>query len=277
MKARWRQALALALPVGQGDLIPKARPRLIIERFDPPSTRHAARVRSRAGAQAADELAGRHVWFAAASPRGRNDALALRERLRAGSGIAADPLDVDEGEYVHDVAFRLDAMLSGAWDARSTAGLSAADRAGCAEAAAAAEAALRREVGADDVVVVHDAAAALVAQAVRERGAHVVWYLQLGRAASPAAARAALEFLRRYTGTVDAYISGSVERAPGGRVVRRVTAVMPRADILAAKETLGPDLRDPLVWSSALADVLAGDRDEHVGGRRHVRPAVAAR
>jgi hypothetical protein len=32
-----------------------------------------------------------------------------------------------------------------------------------------------------------------------------------------------------------------------------------------------------LGWRSALADVVADDHDEHVGGRRHVRPAVAAR
>jgi hypothetical protein len=30
-------------------------------------------------------------------------------------------------------------------------------------------------------------------------------------------------------------------------------------------------------WGSLPADVVEADRDEHVGGRRHVRPAVAVR
>jgi hypothetical protein len=52
---------------------------------------------------------------------------------------------------------------------------------------------------------------------------------------------------------------------------------MPGADVLAAKQVFDPGPGDMLGWRSALADVVADDRDEHVGGRRHVRPAVAAR
>lgn len=256
-------------------------PRLIIERFDPPSSTHAARVRSWAGEQAADELGGRHVWCAAASPRGRSDAMALRERLRAvGDATAAAQLDVEEAESLHELAQRLDAMLAGLETAGTSDALGAAERAGCAEAVAAAEQVIGGDVVGDDLVVVHDAVAALAAQAMRGRGAHVVWHLHHGpgrQGATPGAARAALDFMGRYTGTVDAFISSSVELAPGGRVVHRVAAMMPGADLLAAKEIIGPDIDDHLAWGSALAEVLAGDRDEHVGGRRHVRPAVAAR
>jgi hypothetical protein len=242
-------------------------PRLTIERFDPPTSQRATRVRSRAGDRAADELGGRHVWCASASPRGRGEARALEERLRAGGDVDAAPLDVDTGAWLRDLAQQLDALLT----RLHAAPLDVAQRAECAEAAAAGERAIGGDVRAGDLVVVHVAAAALAAQAFRARGAHVVWYVD------PAAGTAAVGAVHRYTGDVDAYISGSVQRAPAGRVVRHVAALMPGADVLAAKQLFGPDPGDMLGWRTALADVVADDHDEHVGGRRHIRPAVAAR
>jgi hypothetical protein len=241
-------------------------PRLTIERFDPPTSRRASRVRSWAGARAADQLGGRHVWCASASPRGRDEARALEERLRAGGGLDAASLDIDAGAWLRDLAQQLDALLT----QLRTAPLGAAQRAGCAEAAATGERAIG-DVRAGDLVVVHDAAAALAAQAFRARGAHVVWCVD------PAAGTTAVDALHRYTDDVDAYISSSVRRGPAGQVVRHVAALMPGADLLAAKQVLDPDPGDMLGWRSALADVVTDDRDEHVGGRRHVRPAVAAR
>ncbi|WP_445149555.1 hypothetical protein [Baekduia sp. Peel2402] len=202
-------------------------PRLTIERFDPPTSSRASRIRSWAGARAADQLGERHVWCASASPRGRGDARALQERLRAGGGLDAAALDVDA--WLRDLAQQL--------------------------------------VRADDLVIVFDAAAALAAEALRARGAHVVWCVD------PTAADA----LHRSTGDVDAYIFSSVRREPAGQVVRHVAALMPGADLLAAKQVLDPGPGDMLGWRSALADVVTDDHEQHVGGRRHVRPAVAAR
>jgi hypothetical protein len=203
-------------------------PRLTIERFDPPTSQRAARVRSWAGERAADQLGGRHVWCASACPRGRGEARALQARLRAGGDLDPATLDLGAGAVGGDVR-------------------------------------------ADDLVVVHDAAAALAAQAFRASGAHVVWCID------PATGTVAVAAVHRYTGDVDAYISSSVRRTPAGQVVRHVVALMPGADVLAAKQVSGADLGDMLGWRSALADVVTDDRDEHVGGRRHVRPAVAAR
>jgi hypothetical protein len=256
----------MTLSVGRADLAPRAMPRLTIERFDPPTSQRASRVRSWAGARAADQLGGRHVWCASASPRGRGEARALQERLRAGGGLDAASLDVDAGARLRDLAMQLDALLT----RLRAAPLDAAQRAGCAEAASSGERGIG-DVRTGDLVVVHDAAAALAAQAVRARGAHVVWCIDA------AAGTAAVGALHRYTGDVDAYISSSVRRGPSGQVVRHVAALMPGADLLAAKQVLDPDPGDMLGWRSALADVVTDDRDEHVGGRRHVRPAVAAR
>lgn len=54
---------------------------------------------------------------------------------------------------------------------------------------------------------------------------------------------------------------------------------MPHAGRVELKEVVAAAPRRPasLPWSSALADVVLEDRDEHVGGRLHPRPAVAAR
>jgi hypothetical protein len=207
------------------------------------------------------------VWCASTSARGRGEARALEERLRSGGDLDASSLDVDAGAWLRDLAQQLDALLT----RLRAAPLGVEQRAVCAEAAATGERAIGGDVRAGDLVVVHDAAAALTAQAFRARGAHVVWCID------PAAATAAVDALHRYTGDVDAYINSSVRRGPAGQVVRLVAALMPGADLLAAKQVLDPDPGDMLGWRSALADVLTDDRDEHVGGRRHVRPAVAAR
>jgi hypothetical protein len=241
-------------------------PRLTIERFDPPTSQRASRVRSWAGSRAHEQLGGSRVWCASASPRGRDDARALQERLGAGGDIATAPLDVHAGAVLRDLVRQLDVLLGHL----RAAPLGLEERACCAEAGAAGESAMGRDVRAGDLVVVHDAAAALAAPAFRARGGHVIWCIDSGDAAAVAA-------LHRYTGDVDAYIASSVRRSPGGRVVRQVAALMPGADVLVAKEVVDPGPGDMLGWRSALSDVAAGDHEEHVGGCRHVRPAVPAR
>jgi hypothetical protein len=253
--------------------------RLEIERFDPPSTTRAMRVRAWAGERAADELAGRTVWCASASRSGRASAQTLGDVLRqTAGGVAADPLDVTGGEALRELADRLDAMLAGHSE---PVGLGAQEAALCAETAAdLAEALLGRAVGRDDVVIVHDT---LLVQAVRERGAHTVWHVHATAREAPAAARAAREahtFLHRYTAAVDAYIMTWPEPAGHGRTVERVAAAMPDCDVVAAKEIpAGDDRSAPrtLAWRTALADVVADDRAGHVGGTVRVRPAVPIR
>jgi len=81
------------------------------------------------------------------------------------------------------------------------------------------------------------------------------------------AAAEALEFLRRWTPGVDAYV-----------IVRGhvIAAAMPSPDAVSAME-LADDRYDSAGWSSVLAAVVHDDRAEHVGGTRHARPAVALR
>jgi hypothetical protein len=252
--------------------------RLTIERFDPPATTRSARVAAWAGDRAADALAGRTVWGAAASPDGRAAARALGDRLREpGDDMATDPLDVSGGERLRALAQRLDEMLAGVSERTD---LGEEERALCREAADAAEALVGGAVGRDDVVVVHDALTALLAQAVHERGAHTVWHVHVTGPQAPAAARAAHAFLRHYTAAVDAYIMTWPEPAGRGRTVEHVAAAMPSSDVVADKGIVGaerPVAASTLAWRTALADVVVDDREPHVGGTIRVRPAVAAR
>jgi hypothetical protein len=258
--------------------------RLTIEHFEPPSTRRAVRVRDWAGERAADELAGRTVWGAAASPRGRTSARTLGGLLRhTAGGLSADPLEVDVigGGPLRALADRLDAMLTGG---STPADLGAEEAALAAAAAADAEALIGRAVGSDDVVVVHDALTALLVQAVRERGAHTVWHVHVPRSGAPDGARAvreAQDFLHGYTAAVDAYIMTWPQPAGRGRLLERVAAAMPSCDVVATKEVAvaeDPDApRRTLAWRTALADVVTDDRAGHVGGTVRVRPSVAAR
>jgi hypothetical protein len=127
--------------------------------------------------------------------------------------------------------------------------------------------------------VVHDALSALVAEAVRERQAHVVWRFRLA-GSSRATRRRALDFLQRFTPGVDAYVMTWFERGHRGEVVERVAAAMPAAGILATKQfPLHFSGEEPrrLAWRMALAEVVRSDREECVGGTLHARPAVAAR
>jgi hypothetical protein len=110
-------------------------------------------------------------------------------------------------------------------------------------------------VGPDDIVVLDRAP---LAPAVRERGAHAVMRIR--------------ELPDAPTAGVDAYVIGWIGAGP---LACHLAAVMPHAGMVAEKDMGVPS--DPLGWGSLLADVVHADRDERVGGRRHVRPAVAVR
>ncbi|MEA2306137.1 MAG: hypothetical protein QOH43_3417 [Solirubrobacteraceae bacterium] len=241
-----------------------------IEHFAVPSSSRAGRELAWLRAWAADELAGRTVWCAAA-PDGQGQAAAheLQDSLlQAGDAAAADGLDVTAAEPLRAAAVRVEALLEGA----AASGVDPADQAAFLEGALDCEELAGTRIGPDDVVVVHDALSALLAQAVRARGAHVVWHEQPATAPPQASTRQARTLLRRCAGGFDAYL---VTWQMG-----HVAAAMPSASHVEAKEVLpGPGARGSrsLAWTVALADVVATDREEHVGGTLRSRPAVAAR
>jgi hypothetical protein len=116
---------------------------------------------------------------------------------------------------------------------------------------------LAADVQPDDIVVLHDPVTAAPAEALRQRGAHVI----VQRAGLPTPAPA-----------VNAYLISGTTR--DGAVV--VAAAIPCAGIVTAKETRGAGYRD-VGWGCLLSDIVMWDREDCVGGRLQPCPAVAAR
>jgi hypothetical protein len=237
-------------------------------------TRAVEAVRRRA----LDELSERTVWCASALPGPGSSARRLRASLQwgGGGGLRCGVLEVAADGRLRDLAERLEAMLDGA----AASQLGDAERELCAEGVRGSEE-LVGDVGPNDVVVAHDALTALLAEAVRERGAHAVWHVSVTPTPSRPTAAAARSFLRRYTSRMDAYVMtwSPYDRRPRA-VVERIAALMPSTDAVAAKDIpaayASAEPRQ-LGWSTVLADVVHGDREETVGGTRHARPRVPAR
>jgi hypothetical protein len=224
---------------------------------------HDARALGERRKRTGDALAGRTVWCTSAVPAGDALAGSLSGRLDRTTGVRARPLRLGADAPLRSLAERLDAMLSGT--GAGAPALRQADRALCREGATLSDALAHAGVGPDDVVVLHDSLAAILADAARDRGVHVVWALAIG--AHSDAVVGAWRFLRETAPGADAHLTvwpgigiAAIMTAPGRVAAKRCNA---------SAAGLG--------WAAALADIVSGDRDESVGGTRHARPAVAAR
>jgi hypothetical protein len=245
------------------------------DRLDSPSGTHDERVLAWIRSLADDTLAGRTVWCAAALPGAQAAAARLQGLL--GRELFVRPLPIAPAEPPVPLALRLDAMLAGAADLGPFGG---AARQEYARAAAQAEARIGGRVAPGDVVVLHDALALSLARPMRERGAHAIWHLRVPRGPRVPSARAAFAFLDPHAAALDAYLVAWGEGRAG---FTRVAALLPAAGLVDVKETGSGGgrrtnaRRQALAWSSILGDIVEADRDDHVGGMLHARPAVAAR
>jgi hypothetical protein len=222
---------------------------LVIEQFAAPDSVRAIRRLELTRRRAADELAGRTVWCVSSVRAGRRAADALRRRLRALSddGLASRGIWMREGVTLTRVTENGDELLGS-------------------------------EVRAEDVVVLHDPIAAALAEAVRARGAHAIWWLPAERLADAADEPWALA--HRTRPRVDAYVTAWRRRGAGGADRASVAAFMSGPNVVYAKELATEEAQrgySQLGWTSLLAEVVCEDHDEHVGGRLHPRPGVARR
>lgn len=246
---------------------------LMVEHFGAPSSPRDMRAFELTGRRATDDLAGRTVWCAFGLPQARDLAAALLQRLdwTADEGLSTGRMQVRADEPLRQLARRLDEMLRGR--AAGAAELGRAEQEVYADGVEGGESLVGAQVRAGDVVVVHDPLSAALAAAIRERGAHALWHVTI---AGGRPAEAARDFMRRFTGPIDAYV---ITRR------RSMTAVMPGADVVARLEfgaehpsEQGHHSRTEEVgWSALVADVVNGDRHQTVGGTRHARPGVAPR
>lgn len=249
---------------------------LMLEHFGDPSSAQDIRLRERARSEALDGLAGRTVWCAAAVPERRSAAEALRSRLGGAGAVATGELEIAADGPLRDLARQLDAMLSGRARGQQ---LDAEQQEIYAGASRDGETLIGGAVRHDDVVVISDPFVAVLAEAVRERGAIVVW--QLKRCPRRPAVARAWRFIERSSPPIDAYVTSWSTPLSGGRVQSGVAAFIPGADAVTAKEQKtaagDPPWDEELGWSRLLGDVVRAGREEHVGGIVHARPAIAVR
>ena len=177
------------------------------------------------------------MWCTTALPTGRGPAETLRAHLRARGEVTADSLELAAVEPLRDLAQQLDAVLRTASADVSPIGgrpvLGAAERALLRDGRRDGEAMAGDRVLTGDVVVLHDALTAVVAEAVRERGAHVVWEVKVSQGAP---VRQVWDFLRDATSAIDAFAMSWEGPGHEGRAVERLAAVMPGADAVATTE-----------------------------------------
>ena len=251
---------------------------LVTEHLDAPGTARDAHALGAAGDRPGDLLAGRTVWCTTALPGARRSAHALRARMDSvAPGVVAASLEVGADASLSRFAAHVEEVMAGVVPndpalGRAEQELSAQSASGTGELVGAG-------VAAGDLVVVHDALSAMLVRAVRELGAHAVWRLRIGATPRPSRAQA-LEVLRRFTTSVDAYVMTWWERDRHGDVTEGISAVMPSARIVATKEfstRFAGERPRELAWRMALAEIVRTDRSEAVGGTLRPRPAVATR
>ena len=183
---------------------------LVIEQIEIPAGVRQWRAVATARERVAEVLAGRKVWCATAVRRHNEATDELRACLQgAAPGLSADCLEVHGRPQLSPLADAVDRMLTGGSPARV---FTAGEQALVAEAASDADELLGDLVAPGDVVVAHDGVSALVARAVRDRGAHAVWRMRIPQG-STHSARQAQDLLRSFTGGVDAYVLRWFERS----------------------------------------------------------------
>jgi hypothetical protein len=217
-----------------------------------------------------EQLAGRTVWCVASLPGGREAAWALRARMRFGSGeggVAVGCIVIAADELLAALGERLEAMLEGL-----TGSLSRDDAADYSFACGDGETLLGAAVGDGDIVVFHDAVAAVTAEAARDRGAYVFWRIDATASPAPPSSLEAWDFMRPLARGVDGYVG---EWSEPGAARERIGAAMPSTGAVTARDVGATHV--PVGWSGALAELVEDGRLETVGGTLHARPTVAVR
>src|SRR4051794_1581569 len=150
-------------------------PSLTTQRFRRPAGARDVRELESARKRAADILAGRTVWSAVGMPDGGAGARMLGACLAWAddSGVTTRWLDLQADEPLRTVAGELERRLHGG--AGGAGAPADADGEVYAGGVGDGDGLMGRGVRADDVVVLHDPLSAVLAEAVRSRGAHAVW------------------------------------------------------------------------------------------------------
>lgn len=110
-----------------------------------------------------------------------------------------------------------------------------------------------------DVVILHDPQTAGLVDAVRDRGAHVIWRCHVGLDHPNQFARDAWEFLRDHIVGADAYVFSRPSFAWEGLEVDKITVIRPSIDIFSPKNSdQTPEQRAAILSRAAIMPVERG-------------------
>ena len=183
----------------------------------------------------AQTLRGRVIWNVNSTSRGGGVAELLRPLLgySRGAGVDARWVVVSGGTDFFAVTKRLHNRLHG-FDGDGGA-LSAGERDVYERTLAGNAAELARLVRSEDVVILHDPQTAGLVEAVRRRGASVIWRCHVGLDRPNRLAREAWAFLSPFVRTADAYVFSRPTFAWEGLDPDRISVIRPSIDVFSPK------------------------------------------
>ena len=220
-----------------------------------PARRFAHRL-----AQAADRLAGRHVWHVNSTEKGGGVAEMLHFLLGylAGAGIEARWVVLEGTEDFFEVTKRLHHLLHGQpGDARE---LDEPARASFRQTLKEALGELQQRVEPGDVVVLHDPQTAGLVPALKQQGAVVIWSCHVGVDQPNDLARTAWEFMRPAVQRADAYVFSRPAYCWEGLDRDRLAVIPPCIDAFAPKnQPMAPPTVSAVLQAAGILDARTGD------------------
>ena len=200
-------------------------------------------------ARARDAFGSRAVWHVSATATGGGVAEMLRTLLAygEGAGIKNRWLVLDGDAHFFAITKRVHNMLHG--DPGDGGSLGAAEGAHYAAVLSRNLDDMLTRVSPGDVVLLHDPQTAGMAEALRNRGAHVAWRCHIGRDTPNALSSAGWEFLRPFLAPVELFVFSRLAYAPDWVDAARLMVIPPSIDPFSTKNVELPD--------NAVAAVLA--------------------
>ena len=180
-------------------------------------------------------LHGRAVWCVNSTAHGGGVAEMLRSLLAytRGAGVDSRWVVIGGDTEFFRVTKRLHNRLHGA--AGDGGPLGAAEHEAYARPLRAAARELAARVRPGDIVLAHDPQTAGLVEALRERGAHVIWRAHIGVDEPNDLAREAWDFLRPMLGGAEGLVFSRERYVWDGLEDRRIAIIAPSIDVFSAK------------------------------------------
>jgi trehalose synthase len=211
-------------------------------------------------ATAREVFEGRVVWHVNSTARGGGVAEMLQSLLpyARGAGVDARWAVIEGNEEFFAITKRIHNLLHGAEGDGGELG--DAEREAYERALEASAGAIREQVSARDVVILHDPQTAGLVPAVKDTGATVIWRCHVGIDTPNDAARTAWRFLRGWIQDADAWIFSRKQFVWEDLDADRAHIIAPTIDAFAPKnQALEPVAVAAILATAGIVDAPADD------------------